>query len=926
MDWTDGEVFNLKGKIRCDAPNEYLEAWEGNLSDGRQKYSCNIKQLGLRGTTLKNTKFVYAIAIYTGHNTKIMKNAKNPPSKVSGVLHKMNQILTTVFIFQALVNFTFSAASVGWQGKNAALHTYLFLDTEVTFGSYIVQYLTFLVAYSHLIPISLYVALELLKLMQGTLMKWDQDMYYAPMDKYVNVKASDLVEEIGQVEMIFSDKTGTLTANEMEFKKCSINLKVYGEEENQGQATELYNVNGDARAFQLLANPYPSPDKKAVIDFFTLLAVCHTVMPEFDPIKNKLKYQASSPDELALVEGAVKMGFEFLERTSSAVKIRLPTGEFQAWEIFTEFPFDSTRKRMSLIVKRYGTEQFYIMTKGADSIMFPKLTIDENFAKTTQEHLDKFAIEGLRTLVVAQKPLDAIHVRNLLEKLDYIKASSAPDKEDQLNALYDENEKGLAMVGCTAIEDKLQDGVPETIATLMEAGIRIWVLTGDKQETAIEIAKSCKLIQQDMQTVILSSDTQEEFFKLLDENCRRYRVLLEGEIPPLDKLTKQLEKKMTLVINGSTLVWALETTQEVRNKFFRLALLGNSVVCCRVSPKQKADVVHLAKSMGPWTTLSIGDGANDVPMIMEAHVGVGIYGKEGTQAARTADFALGQFCYLKKLLLYHGRVAYRRVSLFILYYFYKNVIVVFTEIYFAFYNGFSGQIYWAEWLPMLYNSVWTTWPPLFSFVLDRDVPKEFSYKYPKLYQAGPRHYYFNLKVFWKWMAFSAWHGLICYFLPVTGLSGVNTSSGIVQSHWWISTVSFTLIMHIVTIKLFVETIFWNWYNTTISIASLVVYYISLIILCTNGLAKLVQPQLNGILGSILGSLRGWIVLICIPWVAIGPDVIYTVALKVLRPNPVDKVVAIYKNSFKDPSISTSNSEQPSQNNGMNLNGKVVAAR
>jgi len=855
MEWSDGEIFSKRGKIRCDSPNEYLESWEGSLNDNRQQYSCNIKQLGLRGTTLKNTKYVYGIAVYTGHNTKIMKNAKNPPSKVSGVLHRMNQILTTVFIFQALVNFTFAAASVGWTGKNASIHTYLHLNADVTFGNYIVQYLTFLVAYSHLIPISLYVALELLKLMQGTLMKWDQDMYYAPMDKYVNVKASDLVEEIGQVEMIFSDKTGTLTANEMEFKKCSINLKVYGENFNPDQGAELYNVNGDPRAFHILASPYATPDKKAVLDFFTLLAVCHTVMPEFDPIKNKLKYQASSPDELALVEGALKMGFEFLERTASAVKIRLPTGELQAWEIFSEFPFDSTRKRMSLIVKRYGTEQYYIMTKGADSIMFPRLTIDSQTSAIVQDHLDKFAIEGLRTLVVAQKPLDANQVRDLLYCIENVKASNAPDKEDQLNALYDIYEKELALVGCTAIEDKLQEGVPETIATLMEAGIRIWVLTGDKQETAIEIAKSCKLIQPEMQTVILSANSSEEFFKLLNDNARKYRVMLEGKIPPLDTLTKQLEKKITIVINGSTLVWALETSPEVRNKFFRLALLANSVVCCRVSPKQKADVVHLAKSMGPWTTLSIGDGANDVPMIMEAHVGVGIYGKEGTQAARTADFALGQFCYLKKLLLYHGRVAYRRVSLFILYYFYKNVIVVFTEIYFAFYNGFSGQIYWAEWLPMLYNSVWTTWPPLFSFVLDRDVPKEYSYRYPKLYQAGPKDYYFNLKVFWKWMAFSAWHGLICYFLPVTGLSGVNASSGIVQSHWWISTVSFSLIMSIVTIKLFVETIFWNWYNTTISIASIFVYYISLVILCTNGLAKLVQPQLNGILGSILGSPR-----------------------------------------------------------------------
>jgi len=195
--------------------------------------------------------------------------------------------------------------------------------------------------------------------------------------------------------------------------------------------------------------------------------------------------------------------------------------------------------------------------------------------------------------------------------------------------------------------------------------------------------------------------------------------MLEGTIPPLDALSGKLLKPITVVINGSTLTYALETSQEVRNKFFRFALLANSVVCCRVSPKQKADVVHLAKSFGPWTTLSIGDGANDVPMIMEAHVGVGIYGKEGTQAARTADFALGQFFYLKKLLLFHGRLAYRRISLFILYYFYKNVIVVFTEIYFAFYNGFSGQIYWAEWLPMLYNSVWTSWPPLFSYVFDR---------------------------------------------------------------------------------------------------------------------------------------------------------------------------------------------------------------
>jgi len=230
-----------------------------------------------------------------------------------------------------------------------------------------------------------------------------------------------------------------------------------------------------------MMSPQTTPDKTALIDFFTLLAVCHTVMPEYDPKTQKIKYQASSPDELALVEGAAAVGFKFLERTSSSIKISLPTGEVQIWEILAEFPFDSTRKRMSLIVKRHGTEDFIIMTKGADSIMFPRIKIDKTSASTVQQHLDKFAVDGLRTLVVGQKVLRASYVQDFLSRLDRIKISGDSDKEEQLNTLYDESEQELELIGCTAIEDKLQDGVPETIATLMEAGIRIWVLTGDKQ-------------------------------------------------------------------------------------------------------------------------------------------------------------------------------------------------------------------------------------------------------------------------------------------------------------------------------------------------------------------------------------------------------------------------------------------------------------
>jgi len=217
---------------------------------------------------------------------------------------------------------------------------------------------------------------------------------------------------------------------------------------------------------------------------------------------------------------------------------------------------------------------------------------------------------------------------------------------------------------------------------------------------------------------------------------------------------------------------------------------------------------------------------------------------------------------------------------------------VFTEIYFAFYNGFSGQIYFAEWLPMLYNAFWTSWPCMFSYMLDRDVTKDVTYKYPKLFKAGPKHYYFNMQTFWAWMSFAAWHGIICFFLPVFGLTGVNETNGQVQGHWWVSTISFCLIMHIITIKLFIQTQFWNKVNWFISIISIVFYYICIILMSVDGLAKLIQPQLNGIFFNIVLSLRAWLVLLFIPWVAVGPDVIFLVFKKIIYPNPSDKVLRL----------------------------------
>lgn len=765
-DFPEENIGSFQGSLECDVPNEYLDVWEATARiNGMPPINFEFKQLLLRGTTLRNTEYVYGVIVYTGHHTKSMKNTKKTPPKMSSVLKLMNRVQYSVFIMEGIICFTFAISSISWQSEFIDLHYYIGDDGSVGFWGFIIKILTFLVAYSHLIPISLYVALEVLKLVQGMLIRRDKEMYYEEIGRGAIARTSDLVEELGQIEFIFSDKTGTLTRNEMIFKKCSIYDIVYGQTPDDPNAT--YSINGDTSGFRALCDNDRNPHKKAVHEFFTHLAVCHTVVPDFDHKEQRIKYQASSPDELALVDGAAKMGYVFVARTATTIIIKLFGQSDQEWEVMAELPFDSTRKRMSLIVKPPGVNYYVLMTKGADSVMIPRLKKSRNPITKMVEDLDQFAREGLRTLVMGQRMVTSRQFEAFFGQFEAIKSSADPNKETLLGELFNELEKDLDYVGVSAIEDLLQVGVPETIATLMEADIRMWVLTGDKQETAIEIAKSCRLIEPGTTVCILSSLRRQDFTKKLDKYWRDYGFTDLGEdIPPLGELAAQMLVKVSFVIDGQTLAYALESGDDVASKFFRLCILGVSVICCRVSPKQKADVVGLTKKHGPWVTLAIGDGANDVAMIMEAHIGVGLYGKEGSQAARSADFAFGQFRYLVKLILVHGRLAYRRVCWFILYYFYKNVAIVFTEIYFAFFNGFSGQIFFLDWLPMLYNALWTSWPCMFTYALEKDVSKDISLKFPKLYKAGQLGYFFNLRIFWKWLAFAAWHGNVCFWVPV----------------------------------------------------------------------------------------------------------------------------------------------------------------
>ena len=375
-----------------------------------------------------------------------------------------------------------------------------------------------------------------------------------------------------------------------------------------------------------------------VKEFFAFLSLCHKVVCEKQD-NGEVKYQSPSPDEEALVKAAASNGIVLTDVTKDTYTVDC-MGDTSTYTILKEFPFNSTRKRQSVILKNEAGE-LWLMTKGADNIMKPLINWENDQDDLVSQHLMTFACAGLRTLVMGKRQITQDDVDAILEGVDKIEEVGGPTKDDALMDFYDTYENNLNFVGASAIEDKLQDFVPETISKLIEAEIRVWVLTGDKQETAIEIGKSCKLIEEEFKQIIINVDPKigkersaDKVYEIIKESMEEAVSTDNFNIP--EKINKinmeeinlkiRLGRKRVIIIDGATLGIILDN-ERLEPVFFKLGLIASSVICCRVSPAQKAQVVKLSRTYGStWISLAIGDGANDVPMIMEANIGVGIRG------------------------------------------------------------------------------------------------------------------------------------------------------------------------------------------------------------------------------------------------------------------------------------------------------------
>ncbi|CAK9297443.1 unnamed protein product [Gordionus sp. m RMFG-2023] len=513
------EMENLKAEILCEPPNNRLNKFEGTITLKGKTLPLDNDQVLLRGCVLRNTKWCYGTVLFAGKDTKLMQNSGKDTFKRTSIDRLVNVLIIGIFIFLVSICLFTAIAHGIWQSQvgiyfRVVLPWASFISPQyVEVGIIAISSLTFLsylILLNTLVPISLYVSVEMIRIAHSFWINWDVKMYDTKSGTAAKARTTTLNEELGQIQYIFSDKTGTLTQNIMCFKKCSVLGQLYGYV--QDDKGNILSPSEKDKSVDFSQNPYYEPkfkfyDQRLVdhiangdphaIRLFTLLALCHTVMP--GEKNGQLEYLAQSPDEGALVSAARNFGIVFKSRTPKTITIER-NGKEIIYQLLAIFDFNNVRKRMSVIVKKEGKITLYC--KGADSVIIERLDPSDvqSIISTTLDHLTKFAVEGLRTLCLAYKDINPSIYRTWEKKYEKTNACLT-DREARLDLLYEEMEKDLHLIGATAVEDKLQDGVPETIANLLRAGIRIWVLTGDKQETAINIGYSCQLLNDDVEEI-----------------------------------------------------------------------------------------------------------------------------------------------------------------------------------------------------------------------------------------------------------------------------------------------------------------------------------------------------------------------------------------------------------------------------------------
>ncbi|XP_057382438.1 probable phospholipid-transporting ATPase IIB isoform X7 [Balaenoptera acutorostrata] len=793
-----GDLFSINAYVYAQKPQLDIHSFEGTFtredSDPPIHESLSIENT-LWASTVVASGTVIGVVIYTGKETRSVMNTSNPKNKVGLLDLELNQLTKALFL--ALV--ALSVVMVTLQGFSGPWYRSLF---------------RFLLLFSYIIPISLRVNLDMGKAAYGWMIMKDENI------PGTVVRTSTIPEELGRLVYLLTDKTGTLTRNEMVFKRLHLGTVSYGTDTMDEIQNHLVNSYSQTQAQASGNNASSAPPRKAqssapkvrksvssrVHEAVKAVALCHNVTPVYeargaagetefaeadqDFSDDNRTYQASSPDEVALVQWTESVGLTLVNRDLTSMQLRTPSGQILTYCILQTFPFTSESKRMGVIVRDESTAEITFYMKGADVAMSTVVQYND----WLEEECGNMAREGLRTLVVAKRALTEEQYQDFESRYNQAKLS-IHDRTLKVAAVVESLEREMELLCLTGVEDQLQADVRPTLEMLRNAGIKIWMLTGDKLETATCIAKSSHLVSRTQDTHVFRPVTSRGEAHLELNAFRR-------------------KHDCALVISGDSLEVCLKYYE---HEFVELACQCPAVVCCRCAPTQKAHIVKLLQQHTGRRTCAIGDGGNDVSMIQAADCGIGIEGKEGRQASLAADFSVPQFKHIGRLLMVHGRSSYKRSAALSQFVMHRGLVISTMQAVFSSVFYFASVPLYQGFLMVGYATVYTMFP-VFSLVLDQDVKPEMAMLYPELYKDLTKGRSLSCKTFLVWVLISIYQG------------GILMSGALVlfESEFvHVVAISFTALVltELLMVALTVRT--WHWLMAVAELLSLGCYVASL---------------------------------------------------------------------------------------------------
>uniref|UniRef100_A0A2I3TGM4 Phospholipid-transporting ATPase n=3 Tax=Hominoidea TaxID=314295 RepID=A0A2I3TGM4_PANTR len=730
---------------------------------------------------------VVGVVLYTGRELRSVMNTSNPRSKIG--LFDLEVNCLTKILFGALV-----------------VVSLVMVALQHFAGRWYLQIIRFLLLFSNIIPISLRVNLDMGKIVYSWVIRRDSKI------PGTVVRSSTIPEQLGRISYLLTDKTGTLTQNEMIFKRLHLGTVAYGldsMDEVQSHIFSIYTQQSQdppAQKGPTLTTKVRRTMSSRVHEAVKAIALCHNVTPVYESngVTDQAEaekqyedscrvYQASSPDEVALVQWTESVGLTLVGRDQSSMQLRTPGDQILNFTILQIFPFTYESKRMGIIVRDESTGEITFYMKGADVVMAGIVQYND----WLEEECGNMAREGLRVLVVAKKSLAEEQYQDFEAR--YVQAKlSVHDRSLKVATVIESLEMEMELLCLTGVEDQLQADVRPTLETLRNAGIKVWMLTGDKLETATCTAKNAHLVTR-------------------NQDIHVFRLVTNRGEAHLELNAFRRKHDCALVISGDSLEVCLKYYEY---EFMELACQCPAVVCCRCAPTQKAQIVRLLQERTGKLTCAVGDGGNDVSMIQESDCGVGVEGKEGKQASLAADFSITQFKHLGRLLMVHGRNSYKRSAALSQFVIHRSLCISTMQAVFSSVFYFASVPLYQGFLIIGYSTIYTMFP-VFSLVLDKDVKSEVAMLYPELYKDLLKGRPLSYKTFLIWVLISIYQGSTIMYGAL-----LLFESEFVH----IVAISFTslILTELLMVALTIQT--WHWLMTVAELLSLACYIASLVFL------------------------------------------------------------------------------------------------